>query len=92
MARTTGTTSLADLMAAGKLRAGDTLIIRRRSAPQIEATIERDGRIRVDSGVFASPSAAAKQALKARAVDGWLRWRVPRLGDCTLADVREGRS
>lgn len=92
MARTTGTASLADLLAAGKLKAGETLVMRRRSAPPIEATIERDGRIRAGREVFATPSGAAKRLMDVRAVDGWLRWRVPRLGYRSLAEVREERS
>lgn len=88
MARTTGTTSLKDLMQMKTLEIGETLVLRRRSAPPIEATLEADGRLRVGGDVYATPSTAAKRALGVRAVDGWLRWRVPRLGDRTLADLR----
>jgi hypothetical protein len=53
--------------------------------------LQGDGTIRVGSAVSTSPSAAARLATGAKAVDGWRRWRVPRLGGKTLEDVREGR-
>lgn len=89
MARTTGTTSVADLIRSGVLKSGDKLVIRRRSAPPIEAILEPDGTIKVGSTSFATPSGAAKQALDVGSVDGWLRWRVPRLSDRSLAELRE---
>ncbi|MGH2746740.1 MAG: hypothetical protein ACRDKB_02300 [Actinomycetota bacterium] len=89
-ARTTGTVSLGDLLKRGTLQAGETLVIRRRSAPDIEGKLETDGHVRVGRAVYASPSAAAKHALGVRSVDGWLRWRVPRLDHKTLAEIREG--
>lgn len=87
-ARTTGTVSLSDLIKKGVLRAGERLVIRRRSAPPIEGKLEPDGSIRVGHSLYASPSTAAKQELGARAADGWLRWRVPRLDHRTLDDLR----
>lgn len=89
-ARTTGTVSVADLLKRGTLQAQETLIIRRRSAPDIEGRLESDGHIRVGRSVYATPSAAAKYALGVRSVDGWLRWRVPRLEAKALAELREG--
>ena len=91
MARTTGTASLADLIRRGVVKSGETLVIRRRSAPPIEATLEADGAIKVRGVSYTTPSRAAKQVLGVGAVDGWLRWRVPRLRDRSLADLREGR-
>ena len=88
MARTTGTTSLADLLKRGTLKSGEKLVIRRRSAAVIEGSLDADGRIRVGNDVYKTPSTAAKHALGVPAVDGWLRWRVPRLGDRTLAEIR----
>jgi cytoskeletal protein CcmA (bactofilin family) len=89
-ARTTGTVSLGDLLKRGTLQAPETLVIRRRSAPDIEGRVESDGNIRVDRAVYATPSAAAKHVLGVGSVDGWLRWRVPRLDGKTLAELREG--
>ncbi len=89
MARTTGTTSLVDMISAGVLRAGETLVVRRRSALPITGVLNADGTIRIGRTSFASPSGAAKEALDVGTVDGWLRWRVPRLGDRTLADLRD---
>jgi len=89
VARTTGTASLLDMISAGTLNVDETLVIRRRSAASITGALEADGGIRVGGTSFTSPSAAARQALDVRAVDGWLRWRVPRLNDRTLADLRD---
>ena len=88
MARTTGTVSLADLIRRGTLRPGERLVMHRRSAPDIVATLEADGRVRVGPNIYATPSGAAKRELNVRAADGWLRWHVPRLDDKTLAEVR----
>ncbi len=91
MARTTGTASLADLITRGVLRKGETIVIRRRSAPAIEGTVEADGSIKIGREKFATPTGAAKHALDVGSIDGWIRWRVPRLGDQTLAALREAR-
>ncbi|MGH2739242.1 MAG: hypothetical protein ACRDH6_01985 [Actinomycetota bacterium] len=88
MARTTGTASLGDLLRKGLLKEGERLVIRRRSAPSIGATLQADGRIRLGRDVYETPSAAARSALGIKATDGWLRWRVPRLEGKTLAEVR----
>jgi len=70
------------------LKPGEPLILHRRSQPSIEGRLEADGRIRVGADVYASPSTAAKHALGARTVDGWLRWRVPRLEGKSLHEIR----
>lgn len=88
MARTTGTASLADLLANGTLKAGERLVINRRSAAGIEGTLQRDGSIKVGTTTHKTPSAAARAGLQSQAADGWLRWRVPRLGGKTLAELR----
>ena len=90
MARTTGTASLRDLLSKGLLSAGDEIELHRRSAPTIRGAIQPDGSIRVGSTVSQSPSEAARRALDVSSVDGWLRWRVPRLGGRSLAEIREG--
>jgi hypothetical protein len=89
MARTTGTSSLADLVKGGKLQANERIVIRRRSAPAIEGSVQADGSIRVGSRTYATPSKAAREALGLKAADGWIRWRVPRLDDQSLAAIRE---
>jgi hypothetical protein len=90
MARTTGTASLQDLLATGALKPGEQIELHRRSKPPIIGVPQPDGSIRVGSTVSGSPSAAARLALDVGSVDGWLRWRVPRLGGKRLFDVREG--
>lgn len=79
---------MSDLLERGTLRPGEELVIRRRSAPAIEGRVEGNGRIKVGQSSHDTPSAAAKYALGVRSADGWLRWRVPRLNHCTLADLR----
>ncbi|MCC7104143.1 MAG: hypothetical protein IT307_03295 [Chloroflexi bacterium] len=91
MARTTGTTSLADLIQRGLLRSGEPLVLRRRSAPPIEGKLEGDGSITIGGISYSSPSTAARHVLTGHPIDGWLRWRVPRLGDRSLAELREGK-
>ncbi len=88
MARTTGTVSLADLVKAGILMEGEEIQIRRRSAPAISATVTSDGSIELAGESFGTPTGAAKEALQVGSIDGWLRWRVPRLGGKSLADLR----
>lgn len=89
MARTTGTISLTDLLDKGALQVGERLIIRRRSAPPIEGVLLPDGSISVDNRSFSAPSAAARALVGNRPTDGWKRWRVVRLENKTLAEVRE---
>jgi len=91
MARTTGTASVADLVKSGTLKPGERLEARRRSAPAIAASVSETGLIKVGRKEFRTPTEAAKAALNRTSVDGWLTWRVPRLDDRTLADVRDGR-
>lgn len=90
MARTVGTESLADLIERGALTANEPLIIRRRSKRAIEGKLAADGSIRVGDRTYATPSGAACAVLDVGSVDGWIRWRVPRLQDATLAEVRDG--
>lgn len=91
MARTTGTASLADLLEQGVLHRGEVIVVRRRSAPEIGATIGATGTIVLDGRVFQTPTAAAKHALGTGSVDGWVRWRVPRLGGRSLDELRGAR-
>jgi hypothetical protein len=92
MAKNSGRASLADLVRRDVLRAGEKILIHRRSAPSIEATVTTDGRIAVGDMMFTTPTGAAKHSLDIGSVDGWIRWRVPRLDDRTLADLRDSVS
>lgn len=91
MARTVGTKSLKTLIDHNTLQTGERLILRRRSAEPITATLTSEGEIAVNGCRYANPSAAAKAVLKVRAADGWLRWRIPRLNNVTLAELRNGK-
>jgi hypothetical protein len=89
VARTTGTRSLADLIRDGVLKSGERLVINRRSAPPIEGTLQADGSIKYKGQTYRAPSTAAKIALDVGSIDGWLRWRVPRLDSRSLAELRD---
>jgi hypothetical protein len=88
MAKTTGTASLVDLLAAGTLMNGEELAIRRRSKPAVIGVLLADGTITVGDQNFKTPSGAAREALGVETIDGWRRWRVIRLGDKTLDELR----
>jgi hypothetical protein len=92
VAKTTGTVSLGDLIERGDLEADERIFINRRSAPPIAGIILSDGRIKVGQTISNTPSTAARLALAVGSVDGWIKWRVPRLDWKTLAEVREGVS
>ncbi|MED5220264.1 MAG: MT-A70 family methyltransferase [Actinomycetota bacterium] len=89
MARTTGTESLSDLIERGVIQVDEEIVINRRSAPPIHGLVRMGGSIVVCGVLHDTPSGAAKEALEVDSVDGWLRWRVPRLGNATLASIRE---
>lgn len=89
MARTTGTTSLADLRERGVLRPGEEIVIRRRWASVTAGTIQNDGMIRFGRQVFKVSTGAAKEARNAGSTSGSLRWRVTRLDRRSLAERRE---
>lgn len=91
MARTTGTVSLFNMLERGVLREGERLFVRRRSAAPVEGVLQADGSIKVGRTVARSPSSAARIALGGGPVDGWLRWRVARLGEKNLAELRENQ-
>lgn len=89
MARTTGTASLADLLADGVLHAGDELELRRRSAPAVTCRLLNGGALEVAGEIVPTPSRAAQLAIgDGRPADGWKRWHVVRLGGRTIEEVR----
>jgi len=51
--------------------------------------LQADDSIKVGRTVARSPSSAARIALGGGPVDGWLRWRVARLCEKNLAELRE---
>lgn len=91
MARPTGTMTVKDLIDRGTLHPGEKVVLQRISAPPIEGSLEADGSITVAGRTYRTPSTAARYALNGRPIDGWLRWRVPRLGNRHLASLRDGQ-
>lgn len=89
LARTVGTASLLDLIDRGALKPDEEFVLRRRSKPPIKGTLTASGRIRVGNKEYDTPTSAARAALNVPRVNGWARWRVPRLNDVTLTEVRE---
>ena len=54
-----------------------------------QASVTENGGIQLaDGATYASPSRAAVVAADIPAYDGWYAWKVTRLGDVTLNDVR----
>lgn len=55
-----------------------------------KASITENGSIELsDGGVFSSPSRAAYESAERGSFDGWYAWRVERLDDCLLREVRD---
>lgn len=82
---------LADLVDAALLMPGDSLIWDRPRVGQLhKASITENGSIALSDGrVFSSPSRAAYEVTERGSFDGWYAWRVERLDNCLLKDVRE---
>ena len=77
-----------DLVQAGLIRPGDTLVGQHRGTTH-EATVLDDARIRTSSGgAFDTPSRAAMDALDCDSWNGWTFWRVRRSGDL-LSELRD---
>lgn len=81
---------MTDLLDAELVTPGDELYWER---PQLgetyDATVTDNGAIRLPDGrAFSSPSRAAMEAAGIPAYDGWLAWRVRRLGGRLLDDLR----
>lgn len=81
--------SLKELIQAGKLKAGDELEINSQKFGLQAARLRADGGIEFRGRVYDTPTGAAKEALDVGSVDGWLRWRVPRLKNRHLGDIRD---
>jgi hypothetical protein len=75
-----------DLVEAGLLPAG-TEIELGRGGKTAQATITEEGNIRVGEKDYSTPSGAGTPIV-GHSVDGWITWRVPLLGNRTLADLR----
>lgn len=74
-------TTLADLIAAGYLDAGERLTATYRGR-EVRARVLEDGRLRVGRRVYPTPSAAASAAIEQvrgtpRAANGWEWWTAP---------------
>jgi Restriction Enzyme Adenine Methylase Associated len=81
---------VAQLVEAGLLQEGEKLIMYRRGAREPrQATVSGDGFIVLADGrTCKTPSEAACAAAQVGSTSGWIKWRVPRLGNATLNDVR----
>lgn len=79
--------TVADLLAAGLITAGATLVFER-AGKTAEATVTSDGQIVVDGKAYGSPSRAAAEALGLKAANGWVSWELAGQPGVTLADLR----
>lgn len=82
--------NLKTLIDDGKVRSGETVVMRRRQGSDRSAKINGDGTLTTDDGkVHRSPSGAAKHVV-GRPIDGWTAWRLP--NGRTLDELREKRT
>ena len=81
---------VSDLLDAELLEPGDELLWEGpRLGDVYQASVTENGGIQLaDGATYASPSRAAVVAADIPAYDGWYAWKVTRLGDVTLNDVR----
>jgi len=78
---------LKDLLVGGLLVPDEQLTLTRRDRVH-GATLTIEGAVRLEDGrVFSSLSTAAKE-LTGTSTNGWMAWHIPRLGGCTVAEVR----
>lgn len=82
--------AISDLIADGVILDGERVVWNRpRLGESHEATINTDGTFTIHDGtVWNSPSIAAVKAADVVSVDGWEAWRVPRLNNQRLHDLR----
>ncbi|MFP5309105.1 MAG: hypothetical protein ACLGIR_05945 [Actinomycetes bacterium] len=69
--------SLADLLAAGYLSAGERLTSTQRSAPAV-STLQPDGTLEYDGRSYPSPSSAGAAVRGGKSTNGWTLWAVER--------------
>lgn len=79
--------AVADLLAAGLLRAGVELVAKRKSVTA-KASVTTTGDLLVNGVAHSSPSKAAQVALKLKAANGWDEWRIGGPQGPTLASLR----
>ena len=82
--------TLSELVEAGMLEPGERLEWNRpQSGVTFRAAVTEDGQVVLEDGRrFGSPSSAGTAAANLRALNGWVTWRVPRLGGRTLDEIR----
>ena len=70
-------TTISDLISKGLIKAGDTLVWKRRSLGEVHtATVQTNGTLVTEDGAtHRTPSGAAKHFSK-KPVDGWNTWKI----------------
>lgn len=79
--------TVADLVAAGLVRPGQKLVFQERGKHG-EATVNGVGEILMGGVTYATPSAAGREVLSGKSVNGWTAWRVGESG-LSLSVLRE---
>jgi len=89
-ARSSRRVTVVDLLDAGLIAPDEDVVFTRpRVGETHKAIIRADGSFELSDGLrVTTPSAAATQAASVPAYDGWVAWRVPRLGGIKLAELR----
>lgn len=79
--------TVADLVSAGLLAAGEKLFLQQGSV-QAHGSVTTDGAIVVNNVAYTSPSRAAAKALDLQSSNGWTTWHVGSLSGATLDALR----
>ena len=77
-------TTILDLIEAGLVEAGETLVIRHRDGQRTRSSVTPAGALRLGRKEYDSPSAAASAALGGTPINGWMMWRTTSPGQSRL--------
>ncbi len=83
-----GRVTVADLMRAGLLHAGDVLVPTWSSLAGIRAIVRQDGAITLNDVHYNSPSAAGSAVRNGKSTNGWSFWKLEGGNGVTLDDLR----
>ena len=85
---TGGRTTIADLMRAGLLHAGDVLVPAWPSLSGARVVVRQDGALMLNDAPYYSPSAAGSALRDGKATNGWSFWKLEGGDGATLDDLR----
>jgi hypothetical protein len=85
---TGGRTTIADLLRAGLLHAGDVLVPTWSSLSGARVVVREDGALMLNDAPYYSPSAAGSALRDGKATNGWSFWKLEGGAGATLDDLR----